>query len=135
MTRLFLTLVVALTLALPALGVPAASAPPSGFIALSYHNVEDSSPDQSFVGVTTEKLVAQLSWLQGNGYSPVTVDELLAARDGGKPLPDKAVLLTFDDGYASFYTRVLPILKAFNFPAVLALVGAWMEGGPETTVP
>jgi biofilm PGA synthesis lipoprotein PgaB len=104
------------------------------FIALAYHNVEDTEPDQTYVGVSTERLISQLSWLQRNGYQPVTVDDLLAARDGGKPLPDKAVLLTFDDGYESFYTRVFPVLKAFRFPAVLALVGAWLEGGTDTTV-
>lgn len=104
------------------------------FIALAYHNVEDSEPDQTYVGISTERLISQFSWLQRNGYQPVTVDDLLAARDGGKPLPEKAVLLTFDDGYESFYTRVFPVLKAFRFPAVLALVGAWLEGGADTTV-
>ena len=112
----------------------AAESPVRNFIALAYHNVEDSDPDQTFLGTTTANLVAQLSWLQRNGYTPVTVDDLLAAREGRRALPDKAVLLTFDDGYESFYTRVLPILKAFRFPAVLALVGSWMEGAPDSTV-
>ncbi len=106
----------------------------AGFIALAYHNVEDSDPDQAYVGVSTARLIEQLSWLQRHGYQPVTVTDLLTARDGGKPLPEKAVLLTFDDGYASFYTRVFPVLKAFKFPAVLALVGAWLEGGEDATV-
>ncbi len=42
-------------------------------------------------------------------------------------LPPKAVLLTFDDGYLSFYTRVYPLLRAFNYPAVLGVVGAWID--------
>ena len=119
-------------LLMPAVLAPAhaADVPERRFIALAYHNVEDADPDQAFVGITTEKLVAQLSWLQQNGYRPVTVDAILAARDGGPALPDKAVLLTFDDGYASFSTRVMPILRAFRFPAVLALVGAWLEPVP-----
>jgi len=135
MTRIGI-IAIAAALAWASLGPNASAAdlPAPGFIALAYHNVEDRDPDQAFVGITTEKLVAQLSWLQGNGYWPVTVDDLLAARDGRKALPEKAVLLTFDDGYASFYTRVLPILRAFRFPAVLALVGAWMEGGADATV-
>ncbi len=133
---MFYRLLIAAVLALMVLIAPAqaGNTPLPGFIALVYHNVEDRDPDQAFVGVTTEKLVAQLSWLHGNGYTPVSVDDLIAARDGRRALPDKAVLLTFDDGYASFYTRVLPILKAFRFPAVLALVGAWMEGGADATV-
>jgi biofilm PGA synthesis lipoprotein PgaB len=134
MIRCVITIMICLVLSIVASPAPAAEPVTRNFIALAYHNVEDHDPDQSFVGVSSEKLVAQLSWLQRNGYTAVTVDDLLAARDGRKALPDKAVLLTFDDGYESFYTRVLPILKAFRFPAVLALVGAWMEGGPDTSV-
>src|SRR5690606_16987193 len=37
------------------------------------------------------------------------------------------VLLTFDDGYRSFYTRVFPLLKAYGWPAVLAPVGQWVD--------
>lgn len=121
-------------LAITTPGVSAAERAAPSFIALAYHNVEDANPDQSFVGVSTDKLVAQLSWLQRNDYTPVTVDDLLAARDGRRALPDRAVLLTFDDGYESFYTRVLPILKAFQFPAVLAIVGSWLEGGPDSSI-
>jgi biofilm PGA synthesis lipoprotein PgaB len=120
-----MSMLLAIFLALP---VPASAS--ATFVALAYHNVEDADPDQTFLGITTDRFVSQLSWLQRSGYQPVTVDAILAARDGGPPLPDKAVLLTFDDGYASFATHVLPILKAFRFPAVLALVGAWMEPAP-----
>jgi biofilm PGA synthesis lipoprotein PgaB len=100
------------------------------FLGLCYHNVEDTDPDQQFNGVTTSKLVEQLAWLKHEGYHPVSVDQILEARAGGKPLPPKAVLLTFDDGYASFYTRVYPVLRAFHFPAVVAVVDEWMKGNP-----
>jgi len=132
MPRSFLLVLAVLLLSMAA---PKSWATEPSFIALAYHNVEDSDPDQRFLGITTENLVAQLSWLQRNGYHPISVDDLLAARDGGAALPDKAVLLTFDDGYASFYTRVFPILKAFRFPAVLALVGAWMDADPAAAIP
>lgn len=101
--------------------------PKNKFLALAYHDVEDSDPDQAFVSVSTEHLVEQFAWLQENGYQPVTVDQILEANRGGKPLPDKALLLTFDDGYSSFYTRVFPLLRAYNWPAVLAPVGAWLD--------
>jgi len=64
----------------------------------------------------------------------VSIDQILAARSGRTPLPDRAVLLSFDDGFSSFYTRVLPILKAWNWPAVLAPVGTWMDTGPTQPV-
>ena len=98
------------------------------FLTLAYHDVEDEDPDQGFLSVRTDRLVDQLNWLRENGYQAVSVDQILAARQpGGKPLPERAVLLTFDDGYRSFLTRVLPILGAYGWPAVLAPVGTWMD--------
>ncbi|NGM87961.1 poly-beta-1,6-N-acetyl-D-glucosamine N-deacetylase PgaB [Parapusillimonas sp. SGNA-6] len=101
--------------------------PDNKFLVLAYHDVEDSDPDQTYVSVRTDRLAEQFAWLRENGYQPVTIDQILAARDGVKPLPKKALLLTFDDGYSSFYTRVFPMLKAYNWPAVLAPVGAWVD--------
>ena len=79
------------------------------------------------VAVRTERLIEQLSWLRENGYQAVSVDQVLAARAGGPELPPKAVMLSFDDGYSSFYTRVMPILRAYRWPAVLAPVGSWVD--------
>jgi len=100
---------------------------PGHFVTLAYHDVEDEDPDQTFVSVRTSQLIEQLAWLRENNYKAVSVDDILAARAGRKSLPERAVFLTFDDGYNSFYTRVLPILKAYNWPAVLAPVGVWMD--------
>jgi len=101
--------------------------PPNHVLALAYHDVEDNDPDQRFLAVRTDLLVAQLQWLRDNGYQAVSVDRILAAGSGGAPLPPKAVLLSFDDGYSSFYTRVLPVLKAMKWPAVWAPVGRWID--------
>jgi biofilm PGA synthesis lipoprotein PgaB len=97
------------------------------FLSLSYHNIEDDDPDQTYLGVRTDRLIAQLTWLREHGYVAVSVDQILAARNGGPRLPDRAVLLSFDDGFMSFYNRVFPILTAFNWPAVLAPAGTWLD--------
>jgi biofilm PGA synthesis lipoprotein PgaB len=104
--------------------------PGKSFLSLCYHNVEDEHPDQTFVGVTTSKFIEQLGWLKSEGYQAVSIDDLLAARDGRKPLPPKAVFLTIDDGYEGVYTRIYPALRAFHFPAVIGIVDQWMQGGP-----
>jgi biofilm PGA synthesis lipoprotein PgaB len=112
---------------------PASGAAAGEFLALCFHDVRQQADGRDDLTMTTDKFVALLSWLRGHDYRPVSVDDLLAARKGEKELPEKAVLLTFDDGYRGFYTEVFPLLKAFNYPAVLALVGTWMEaaaGGP-----
>lgn len=101
---------------------------PSGqVLAIGYHDVTDSDPDNNFMAVRTANLVMQLAWLRENGYQAVSVEQILAARNDGPPLPDKAVLLTFDDGFSSFAERVLPILRAYQWPAVLAPVGEWLR--------
>ncbi|MBX4365143.1 polysaccharide deacetylase family protein, partial [Mycobacterium tuberculosis] len=51
----------------------------------------------------------------------------LDAHYGLKSLPPKAFLLSFDDAYSSFYTRVWPLLKAWNVPALWAPVGSWVD--------
>lgn len=114
---------------------PAAASAGSPFVSICWHDVADADPDQTYMAVTTAKLVQQFNWLRENGYHPVSLDQILAARDGGPPLPDKAVLLTFDDGYVSFYTHVFPLLKAFGYPAALALVGSWLEVPADQLVP
>lgn len=101
--------------------------PKNHFLGIAYHDVEDRDPDQAVVAVRTERLIEQLAWLRENGYRAVSVDQILAARRGGPALPPKAVMLSFDDGYSSFYTRVMPILRAYHWPALLAPVGSWID--------
>lgn len=103
--------------------------PGQTFISLCYHDVQDADPDQTYVGVTTSKLIEQFSWFRDNGFTPISIDDILAARAGIRPLPQNAVLLTFDDGYVSFYTKVFPLLKSYHYPAVLGVVNSWMDGG------
>ena len=108
--------------------------PANHYLALAYHAVQDNQADQTFLAVRTDQLVAQLNWLRHAGYQAVSVDQILAARDGGAALPPQALLLSFDDGYQDFYTRVLPLLRSFNWPAVVAPVGAWLDTPAESEV-
>lgn len=128
-----------LWLALIPSGFAAGDAAPGdgqGFQALCYHEVHDDVRDHADpYAVDAAELVAQFSWLREHGYHAVSLNDILVARQGGKPLPEKAILLTFDDGYRSVYTKVFPLLKLFNYPAVIGLVGNWMEAGADEKVP
>jgi len=101
--------------------------PKNSFLVIGYHDVEDGAADQRYLAVRTSALSEQVAWLRDNGYHPVSVQQILDAHDGKTVLPEKAVLLTFDDGYSSFYTRVWPLLKAYNWPALWAPVGSWVD--------
>lgn len=113
--------------ALLALAVTLATAADARFMALSYHEVLADNEPMTPTAVRASDLARQFAWLQANDYHPVSVDQILAARDGGPPLPPKAILLSFDDGFLDFYTRAFPLLKLFGYPAVIALVGKWMD--------
>lgn len=104
---------------------------------LCYHDVDDivdGNLEHETTKLSTKHLASHLAWLSDHGYHPVSVDNILDAQKGIKPLPQKPVLLTFDDGYVSFYTHVYPLLKLFNYPAVFALVGSWLEAEATETV-
>ena len=101
--------------------------PTNSFLTIAYHDVEDGGADQRYLAVRTSALIEQMNWLRDNGYQPVSIQQILEAHQHKRTLPPKAVLLSFDDGYSSFYTRVWPLLKAWNWPALWAPVGSWVD--------
>lgn len=117
--------VVALSSALTGQG--ALAAPAAKFTVLSYHEISDRQ-DALVPGyaVTPASFAQQMQWLKDSGYHFVSMDEVLADRSGMRPLPDRAVLITFDDGYRSVYTSAYPVLESLHIPAVIALVGSWL---------
>ena len=96
----------------------AASAQDTGrrFVSVAFHDVVDTREELTSDAVTADKLVRFFDWLKGTGWTVVSLDDVLAAKQGRRPLPDKAILLTFDDGYRSLYTRVFPLLKVGLHP-------------------
>ncbi|WP_294918460.1 poly-beta-1,6-N-acetyl-D-glucosamine N-deacetylase PgaB [Sulfuricurvum sp. PD_MW2] len=98
------------------------------FTILSYHEIADKSEtlDSSYA-VTPGNFEQQIHWLIENGYHFISVNDILAYRKKGVPLPQKAVLLTFDDGYQSVYANAYPVLKKYKIPSVIALVGSWLQ--------
>ena len=60
--------------------------------------------------VTPEKFRAQITWLLAHGYATVLFSDLIKAHKGEKPLPEKAVLITFDDGYENNYAHAYKTL-------------------------
>lgn len=123
MALLIRTLLSALLIAAAGL----AGAGEARFMSLSYHEVIPDNEPLTPTAVRASDLARQFAWLQANGYHPVSVDQILAARAGGPPLPPKALLLTFDDGFKDAYSHAFPLLKLFHYPAVIALVGKWMD--------
>lgn len=86
---------------------------------LMYHHVHDTATSSSTI--TTKLFRDQLAELNERGYNFISLDEFKQYMKGGK-VPDNAVLVTFDDGYESFYDNAYPVLKEMNIPAVNFLI-------------
>ncbi|MCY1166270.1 Poly-beta-1,6-N-acetyl-D-glucosamine N-deacetylase [compost metagenome] len=124
-----------LALSLPGTAQPLPPADPDDgvtFRVLSFHDVRENvrasfetAPDETAIDERT--LAEVFAWLKHNAYHPVSLQQVVDARAGFRRLPSRPVLLTFDDGYRSNYTKVFPLLKRYNYPAVLALVTSWLE--------
>ena len=121
-------------LAIVAVAHARAQPPGQRFVSISFHDIVDDPADLTRDRMTPRTFVLFLDWLTGTGWEAVSLDELSAAARGLRKLPDKAILLTFDDGFRSLYTRVFPLLKAYHYPAVAALVGSWMKDTGDGTV-
>lgn len=83
---------------------------------LTYHSVSD---DATPLSVTPEAFAAQLAYLKDHRIKVVDLESYLAFAEGGKRLSGRNVLITFDDGYRDVYELAWPILKKYNFPAVM----------------
>lgn len=89
---------------------------------LMYHHVADTGPERlARWRVTPAMFAAQMHYLKQVGFKSTTLEEWQQARREGKPLLGRRVLITFDDGYADFESKVLPALRANGFPAVMFL--------------
>jgi peptidoglycan/xylan/chitin deacetylase (PgdA/CDA1 family) len=92
--------------------------------ALAYHKVAEIPTGAVHRGnyVTPEQFIAQLRYLRGRGFEAISFGDLLAHRRGEIDLPDRPVLITFDDGYRSILDVALPALRDNGFFATLFVV-------------
>ena len=97
---------------------------PEGFPILEYHQVTDEVLDPVFevYNVPPADFAAQLDFLQAEGYTTITLQDFMRAVHGKATLPEKPIVLTFDDGYADNYTTMLPILEAHKMTAVVYVI-------------
>ncbi|TXK81395.1 polysaccharide deacetylase family protein [Paenibacillus sp. N3.4] len=100
---------------------------------LVYHHIDDHL--QGGVTITTELFKTQLEALNRNGFRFITMDQFKNFMTKGADIPDNAVLITFDDGYRSFYTNAYPILKKMHIPAVNFVITKDLENPQGSQLP
>jgi peptidoglycan/xylan/chitin deacetylase (PgdA/CDA1 family) len=92
-----------------------------------YHHVEDlprtvSDPYRRDLTVSTQAFRKQLELLAANGVETVSLDRLMLHFAGREPLPERAVVLSFDDGYADNYRLAFPLLQQYGMTGTFFIV-------------
>ncbi len=93
---------------------------------LLYHSVTEAETGE--YAVTAETLEDDLKALAERGYETVSLAQLMDFVDGKGSLPEKPILLTFDDGAPGFAQNALPVLQKYGMKAVLSVVGGFSSG-------
>ena len=96
---------------------------------LMYHEIAQPPETGSQLAVPPSAFAAQLGYLHDAGFQTVTAGTLAEIMNGGGGrLPDRAVVLTFDDGFEDFHRQALPLLARYGFTASLYVTTGWVAG-------
>jgi peptidoglycan/xylan/chitin deacetylase (PgdA/CDA1 family) len=100
------------------------------FPVFNYHHLgpmpENADINRRAFTVTPELFEGHLKYFRDNGYQVVLVGELIEYFKTGKPLPEKAVAITFDDGYLEHYDNAFPLLKKYGVKATFFIPTGWV---------
>ncbi len=116
--------------------------PPDGVVReahvpiLMYNYISVPPPGADYIrrglSVPPAEFEAHLRYLKDNGYHTISLHQLLLHLTRGEQLPEKPVILTFDDGYRDNYENAFPLLQKYGFTATFFLVTNFIdEGRPE----
>ena len=96
------------------------STPPTSSVPiLCYHNIAaDDNAKGSVLSISRSQLSVQLKALADSGYHSILPDQLYAYLTAGKSLPDRPVMITFDDTRAEHFTMAAPLLRQYGFKGV-----------------
>ena len=93
--------------------------------AIMYHSICNNEPRE--YSCTPLQLEKDLNWLRHNGYTAVSAKQLIEYTEGKGELPDKPVLITFDDGFYNNLSLALPLLVKYDMNAIVSCVGSFTD--------
>lgn len=103
----------------------AAPAQPAGqkLPIIMYHNISPNAGRQGKYTVSVKEFEGDLKYIKERGFTPILTQQLIDYAKQGKSLPKKPLMITFDDGFESFYAYAFPLLQKYDMCAVMAVVG------------
>lgn len=86
----------------------------NALVVLQYHHVSETTPEST--SLSPQLFEQHLDYLSENNFRILNLEKVIQLLKSGKSLPEKSVLITFDDGYRSIYETAFPILKKKGMP-------------------
>jgi peptidoglycan/xylan/chitin deacetylase (PgdA/CDA1 family) len=100
-----------------------------------YHYISSPPADADIyrtdLSTPPEQFRRQMAYLAENGYTPIDLYQLSAAIAAKIDLPEKPVVLTFDDGYRDNYENAFPVLQEYGFTATFFIIADYADQGAE----
>lgn len=94
---------------------------------LMYHSVLKDEKYQGKYVISPKALEEDMVYLKENGYTAIGGKELLAYIENGTPLPEKPVILSFDDGYYNNYLYAYPLAKKYGMKIIISPIGYYSD--------
>ena len=96
---------------------------------LIYHKIVETNPARNlaYLEITPQNFEKQIKGLLDYGYQVISYEDLIAYYNGQKALPERVVLITFDDGYESVYQYAFPIAEKYQIPMTTFVVDDIMQ--------
>lgn len=95
---------------------------------LCYHSIANDSSENDPITISKEKFREHMKTVKDSGYVTLTMNQLNNYISNNKPVPEKSVLITFDDGYMNNYTNAFPVLKEFDMNATIFVISSYLDG-------
>ena len=94
---------------------------------IMYHSILKEKSRSGKYTITPDILEEDLKYIASKGYTTITMNELINYVYNNEELPEKPIIITFDDGYYNNFEYVIPILKKYNMKAVISIVGEYTD--------
>ncbi len=106
---------------------PVATPATNNAVILIYHNIAATTPPST--SVTPERFRQHMDYLSNNGFTVWPLFKTLMHLANGKAIPEKTVVLTFDDAYRSVYSEAFPVLRAKGWPFTVFVTTKYIAEG------
>ncbi len=94
---------------------------------IMYHQITKISSRKGDYTVTLDQFKEDIEYINKKGFKTVNMTDIIHYVNGEKDLPEKPLIITFDDGFESILSYVEPIFKEKNMKGVLSIVGSYTD--------